>query len=110
MCSTTITPSTEALCASIGPRTTSPIAYTFDKAVRQHSSTTIKPCSSNARPTPSALRSAVLGTRPVTTNTQTTNNTKTPTQTHTNKKTEKKKNETTHTNTARQKTKPNARN
>jgi len=31
----TANPSSEALCASIGPRTQSPIAYTFGKTVRQ---------------------------------------------------------------------------
>ena len=41
--SATATPSSSALCASIGPRTTSPIAHTLGKLVRHWSSTTMAP-------------------------------------------------------------------
>src|ERR1017187_3451471 len=62
--SATITPSSMPLCASIGPRTTSPTAYTLGRLVRQCSSTSIRPRSSIFSPTVSAPRSCVLGTRP----------------------------------------------
>src|SRR5258708_15639308 len=64
MRSATATPSSSALWASIGPRTTSPIAHTLGRFVRQFSSTAIKPRSS-LRPTPSALRPSVLARRPI---------------------------------------------
>ena len=50
------TPSSSALCASIGPRTTSPIAQTFGRLVRQSSSTSTKPRSSSLRPTASRVQ------------------------------------------------------
>ena len=53
MRSATATPSSSPLCASIGPRTTSPIAQTLPRLVRQSSSTATKPRSSSARPTAS---------------------------------------------------------
>ena len=65
MRSATATPSSSALCASIGPRTTSPIAQTFARLVRQSSSTVTKPRSSSSRPTASAFSPMVLGTRPI---------------------------------------------
>src|SRR6266496_505256 len=65
MRSATAAPSSSALWASIGPRTTSPIAHTLGRFVRQFSSTAIKPRSSSLSPTPSALRPLVLGTRPM---------------------------------------------
>ena len=51
MRSATATPSSSALCASIGPRTTSPIAQTFGRFVRHSSSTSMKPRSSSSTPT-----------------------------------------------------------
>src|SRR6266700_1840378 len=65
MRSATAAPSSSALWASIGPRTTSPIAHTLGRFVRQFSSTAMKPRSSSLSPTPSALRPLVLGTRPM---------------------------------------------
>ena len=65
MRSATATPSSSALCASIGPRTTSPIAQTFGRLVRHSSSTATKPRSSSFRPTASAFRPTVFGTRPI---------------------------------------------
>ena len=65
MRSATATPSSLALCASIGPRTTSPIAHTLGKLVRHSSSTAIKPRSSIAKPTFSAPKPCVTGTRPM---------------------------------------------
>ena len=50
MRSATATPSSSALCASIGPRTTSPIAQTFGRLVRHSSSTATKPRSSSLQP------------------------------------------------------------
>ncbi len=58
MRSATATPSSSALCASIGPRTTSPIAHTFGRLVRQSSSTATKPRSSSASPTASRAEPA----------------------------------------------------
>src|SRR5918911_94299 len=60
----TATPSSSALCASIGPRTTSPIAQTFGRFVRHSPSTATKPRSSSLRPTPVAferLRAFIRG-------------------------------------------------
>ena len=65
MRSATATPSSSALCASIGPRTTSPMAHTPFKLVRQSSSTTIAPRSSSFSPTASGFKPAVCGTRPI---------------------------------------------
>ena len=65
MRSATATPSSSALWASIGPRTTSPMAQTFGTLVRQSSSTTTAPRSSSFRPTASASSPTVLGTRPI---------------------------------------------
>ena len=50
MRSATATPSSSALCASIGPRTTSPIAQTSGRLVRQSPSTATKPRSSSFSP------------------------------------------------------------
>ena len=57
-----MTPSSLPLCASIGPRTTSPTAHTFGTLVRQCSSTWMKPRSSSL--TPGALRQQPLGEGP----------------------------------------------
>ena len=65
MRSATATPSSSALCANIGPRTTSPTAHTFGRLVRQSASTAMKPRSSNFKPTASACNPMVLGTRPI---------------------------------------------
>src|SRR5438445_469986 len=64
MRSATATPSSSALCASMGPRTTSPIAQTLGRFVRQCSSTATKPRSS-LRPTASAFKPSVLAMRPI---------------------------------------------
>ena len=65
MRSATATPSSSALCASIGPRTTSPTAQTLGADVRHWSSTWTKPRSSRATPAASGFRPEVLGTRPI---------------------------------------------
>ncbi|OIQ65535.1 hypothetical protein GALL_529050 [mine drainage metagenome] len=64
MRSATAAPSSSALCASIGPRTTSPTAQMPGRLVRQSASATIKPRSSSCSPTTSAPRPSVLGLRP----------------------------------------------
>jgi hypothetical protein len=65
MRSATATPSSSALCASIGPRTTSPIAHTLGKLVRHSSSTTMAPRSSSFEPDRFGVRPVVFGTRPI---------------------------------------------
>src|SRR5271170_6828960 len=67
MRSATITPSSLPLCASMGPRTTSPTAQTLAALVRQCSSTTTKPRSSTSTPVPSANNPSVKGRRPTAT-------------------------------------------
>ena len=67
MRSATATPSSLALCASIGPRTTSPIAQTFGRLVWHNSFTAMKPRSSFAKPTASAFSFCVFGMRPMAT-------------------------------------------
>jgi len=67
MRSATATPSSLALCASIGPRTTSPIAQILGRLARQSASTSTKPRSSSLRPTSSAASPAVFGIRPIAT-------------------------------------------
>src|SRR5436309_620430 len=63
--SATATASSSALCASIGPRTTSPMAHTPGRLVRHSSFTTTAPRSSSFSPTASAFNPLVLGTRPI---------------------------------------------
>ena len=65
MRSATATPSSFALCASIGPRTQSPTAKTPSAPVLQCSSTTMKPRSSSFTPVPSASSPSVYGRRPM---------------------------------------------
>ena len=65
MRSATATPSSSALCASMGPRTASPTAHTPGRLVLQSPSTTIAPRSSSFRPTASAFSPVVLGVRPI---------------------------------------------
>ncbi len=65
MRSATATPSSSALCASIGPRTTSPMAQTPAKFVLHSPSTTTMPRSSSFRPTASGFRPMVLAVRPM---------------------------------------------
>src|SRR5204863_443154 len=71
MRSATATPSSSALCASIGPRTTSPIAQTFGRLVLQSSSTTTAPGEpppvvgeAVARRQPGPRPGAAVGARP----------------------------------------------
>ncbi len=64
-----MTPSSLPLCASIGPRTTSPTAQTLPAPVRHSSSTLMKPRSSSFTPVPSPSSPSVNGRRPTATTT-----------------------------------------
>jgi len=64
MRSTAATPSSSALCASIGPGITSPIAKTPGTLVSKCSFTVMRPRSSNAMPISRAPSSSAYGRRP----------------------------------------------
>ena len=64
-----MTPSSLPLCASIGPRTTSPTAQTLPAPVWHSSSTLMKPRSSSCTPVPSPSSPSVNGRRPIATTT-----------------------------------------
>ena len=62
--STAMMPSSEALCASAGPGTRSPIAQSLRADVRSAPSTSIRPCSSSLTPASSSPRPSTSGPRP----------------------------------------------
>mmetsp|Transcript_8449 Transcript_8449/g.20031 ORF Transcript_8449/g.20031 Transcript_8449/m.20031 type:complete len:337 (-) Transcript_8449:60-1070(-) len=70
MCSTTAMPSSSALCASIGPRTTSPMANTCGTFVCHWSSISTQPRASVRTPIVSRPRPSVNGRRPTDTSTR----------------------------------------